>query len=54
MEKLRSLQSPEIAMEGPAAEKGQFLQAVARGFVDGVALRDAVELDGIHVNFQFT
>ena len=39
-------------MKRPAAEKRQFLQAVAGGFVDGIALRDAVEFDSIHLPYS--
>jgi hypothetical protein len=42
-------QSPELAVKRAAAEEHEFLQALAGGFVDRVALRDAVEFDGIHV-----
>ena len=39
-------ESPEVGVEAAAVQQREFLQAVARSFVDGVGLRDVRKLDG--------
>jgi hypothetical protein len=45
-------EGPEFAVEAPTLEGKEFLEAVTRGVVDRVALRDALELDDTHLRSQ--